>query len=176
MSHIAVTAVGADRPGIVAGVTGVLFEQGCNLEDTSMTILRGHFAMMLIVAVPDGLATATLEDALRAAAPDLLVSVRPIEDDVAASPTGDPWAVSVYGADRPGIVYRVAGLLAERGVNIVDLSTRVIGSDERPVYAMLLDVTLPDGLEPASLDADLAALAADVGVECTQHPSDAAVL
>ena len=176
MSHIAVTAVGADRPGIVAGVTRVLFEQGCNLEDTSMTILRGHFAMMLVVAVPEGLDTDALDQAVRDAVPDLLVSVRPIEDEVAASPPGDPWAVSVYGADRPGIVYRVASLLAERRVNIVDLSTRVIGAEDRPVYAMLLDVTLPEGLDAASLDADLEALAADVGVECTLHPSDADVL
>ena len=48
--HVAVTVVGNDRPGIVAGVTEVLFEQGCNLEDTSMTILRGHFTMMLVAA------------------------------------------------------------------------------------------------------------------------------
>ncbi|MBV8303503.1 MAG: amino acid-binding protein, partial [Acidimicrobiia bacterium] len=47
MGHYAVSAVGADRPGIVAAVTRVFVEHGCNLEDTSMTILRGHFAMML---------------------------------------------------------------------------------------------------------------------------------
>ena len=64
MSHVAVTAVGADRPGIVAGVTKVLFDQGCNLEDTSMTILRGHFAMMLVVDVPAGVAAADLEAAV----------------------------------------------------------------------------------------------------------------
>src|SRR5438094_166616 len=52
--HFAVSAVGADRPGIVAAVTGAFLEHGCNLEDTSMTILRGHFAMMLVVAAPEG--------------------------------------------------------------------------------------------------------------------------
>ena len=48
MTHFAVTAVGADRPGIVAAVTGAFAEHGCNLEDSSMTILRGQFAMMLV--------------------------------------------------------------------------------------------------------------------------------
>ncbi|MBV8983066.1 MAG: amino acid-binding protein, partial [Acidimicrobiia bacterium] len=70
MSHYAVSAVGADRPGIVAAVTGVFLEHGCNLEDTSMTILRGHFAMMLVVAAPDGLAQETLEEALAGPAAD----------------------------------------------------------------------------------------------------------
>src|SRR5207237_7212888 len=52
MAHFAVTAVGVDRPGIVAGLTGVFVEHGCNLEDCSMTILRGHFAMTLVVDAP----------------------------------------------------------------------------------------------------------------------------
>ncbi|MBV8387665.1 MAG: amino acid-binding protein, partial [Acidimicrobiia bacterium] len=78
MSHYAVSAVGADRPGIVAAVTGVFLEHGCNLEDTSMTILRGHFAMMLVVAAPSGLAQEILEQALAGPAADfdLVVAVR----------------------------------------------------------------------------------------------------
>src|SRR6266542_2052675 len=52
--HVAVTAVGADRPGIAAAVVKVLYEHGGNVEDSRMAILGGHFAMMLIVALPEG--------------------------------------------------------------------------------------------------------------------------
>ncbi len=92
MPHVAVTAVGVDRPGIVAAVTGVLVEQGCNLEDTSMTILRGHFAMMLVVDTPPGASAADLEDALAGPAEDfdLILAVRPISEQVTASPGGEP--------------------------------------------------------------------------------------
>jgi glycine cleavage system transcriptional repressor len=173
-----VSAVGADRPGIVAAVTGVFLELGCNLEDTSMTILRGHFAMMVVVAAPDGLAQGALEDALAgpAAAFELVVAVRAIDDDVPSSPEGAAWTVSVYGADRPGIVHRVALLLADNGVNIVDLSTRVIGDADRPVYAMILEVTLPAAADAAALQSRLAELAGDLGVECSLHPSEADIL
>ncbi len=99
--------------------------------------------------------------------------VRPLDEAVAASPTGEGWTVSVYGADRPGIVHRVSRTLATLGVNITDLTTRVIGSDERPVYAMFLDVVAPEGAE---LDAPLAALAAELGVSCTAHRADVDVL
>src|SRR3954465_34967 len=87
MAHYAVSAVGADRPGIVAAVTGAFLEHGCNLEDTSMTILRGHFAMMLVVAAPDGLERTALESALAgpASAFELVVAVRAIDDDVPSS-------------------------------------------------------------------------------------------
>ncbi len=178
MPHVAVTAVGADRPGIVAAVTGVLMEQGCNLEDTSMTILRGHFAMMLVVDAPAELAPAALDDALRAPAEALalVITVWPIDESVAAPSEGDAWTVSVYGADRPGIVHGVASLLAQRGVNIVDLTTRVVGAPEQPVYAMVLEVIVPATVGVADLGAGLERLATDLGVECSLHPSDADIL
>jgi glycine cleavage system transcriptional repressor len=53
MLRFAVSVFGRDRPGIVAAVTRVLADAGCNLEDTSMTILRGHFAMMLVISGGD---------------------------------------------------------------------------------------------------------------------------
>lgn len=179
MAHFAVTAIGVDRPGIVAAVTGVLVERGCNLEDTSMSILRGHFAMMLVVAAPAGLAADALEGAIAEATShfDLLVSVREIaEPPPHAEPAGESWTVSVYGADRPGIVHRIASVLAEEGVNIVDLTTRVVGEDGHAVYAMLLDVTLPPRVQGQVVARQLEEAAAELGVECSIHPSEADIL
>jgi len=59
MASLAVTVIGRDRPGIIAEVTGVVADLGGNIEDSSMTLLRGHFAWMLIAdvdAAPDALA------------------------------------------------------------------------------------------------------------------------
>ena len=178
MAHLAVTAIGADRPGIVAAVTAVLMELGCNLEDTSMSILRGHFAMMLIVWTPDDGDPAVIERELASAtAPmDLVVAVRPIDDDVPRSPEGDAWTVSVYGADRPGIVHRVAVALAEEGLNVVDLTTHVIGGEDRPVYAMVLEVTVPAAVDPGSFTRRLEVLAGELGVSCSAHPVEADIL
>ncbi|HVF75214.1 MAG TPA: ACT domain-containing protein [Acidimicrobiales bacterium] len=178
MGHFAVSAVGADRPGIVAAVTGVLVDTGCNIEDSSMSILRGHFAMMLVVAGPDALDASQLEQALSAPARDLdlVLAVRAIDDDVPASPEGDEWTVSVYGADKPGIVHQVTRLLADNGVNVTDVTTRVIGEAERPVYAMLLDATLPPTVEAADVGRRLDELGRSLGVECAMHPSEADIL
>ena len=46
---IAVTVLGDDRPGIVSEVTSALASLGANLEDSTMTLLRGHFAMVVLV-------------------------------------------------------------------------------------------------------------------------------
>jgi glycine cleavage system transcriptional repressor len=178
MTSLAVTAIGADRPGIVAAVTGALVQHGCNLEDTSMSILRGHFAMVLIVAAPDGLEPATLEEALTegAATADLVVAVREVRHAGAgAVEEGERWTVVVYGADHPGIVHGMSTALADLGVNIVDLTTRVTG-DGHPIYAMVMEVALPAGLSGAALDEALRAAAGRLGVDCTVHPSEADIL
>lgn len=178
MPHFAVSAVGRDRPGIVAAVTGVLVEVGCNIEDSTMSILRGHFAMMLLVAGPEGLDTSMLEQSLAVPARhfELVLAVRAIDDEVPSSPEGEGWTVSVYGADRPGIVHRVATLLAEAGVNIADLTTRVIGDVDHPVYAMVIDVTMPPDADTDDLGRRLDDLGTALGVECSMHPSEADIL
>ena len=77
MVRFSLSAVGVDKPGIVAAVSGVLMEQGCNLEDSTMTILEGHFAILLVIAAPDGTTRERLEEALGPAARnmDLVVGV-----------------------------------------------------------------------------------------------------
>lgn len=161
MAELAVTAVGADRPGIIARVTGVLLDHGGNLEDSSMTILGGQFAIALLVRTDSP--AADLERALTEATKDLglLVSVREVGAGSASpAPTH---VVSVYGADRPGIVHGVAETLAEHQVNVTDLTTRVLDG-ERPVYAMMLEVSLPDGLDEVALGAALRERVAEVEV------------
>lgn len=184
MPRFAVAAVGADRSGIVAAVTGVFVEQGCNLQDTAMTILGGHFAMMLVVEADPGTTGADLEVALAptAAELDLLLMVRAIPDasksasEAGPARTGEHCTVSVYGADHPGIVHGVARLLADRGVNIVDLTTRVVGTPESPVYAMVLEIEIPGDVDVQSLSADLDSLAQRMGVSASVHPSEADIL
>jgi glycine cleavage system transcriptional repressor len=180
VTHFAVTAVGADRPGIVAAVTGAFADHGCNLEDSSMTILRGQFAMMLVVDAPAGVGAGDLEGALAppASALGLVVTVRPAAEPVTgrAGPEMGSWTVSVHGADHPGIVHGVAALLAGQSVNIVDLSTRVVGGDGGPAYTMVLEVTLPPEVDPRDLERRLDDTAAELGVTCRLHPSEADIL
>lgn len=176
MTHVAVTAVGPDRPGIVAAVTGVLLRHGGNLEDTAMTRLGGHFAMVLVVEVPGDEDAGALESALaeETSPLGLTVTVRAIADLADAGDDGEPWAVTVHGGDRPGIVHRVTSLLAEHGANIVDLATRRITTDAGAGYVVLLEVLIPG--DAAALTAALDAAAAELGVDINLRPDEADVL
>lgn len=194
MTRCAVWIVGADRPGIVAAITGRLYELGCNIEDSSMTILSGHFAMMLVVSGPDEADSPDTPDldpfgpeqieialAQPARSFDVVVAARVIPESQEADASGAKaldgrtYIVSVYGADHPGIVHRVTSLLAEAQVNIIDLNTRVIGDAGELVYAMLLEVVAPEGLDVDRLSKQLESAAGELGVEATIHDADADV-
>lgn len=130
--------------------------------------------MVMIVRAPEATVAAELESALASAAAelDLVISVRPVAeaDPSVAAPTH---MVSVYGADRPGIVYRVAQTLAGAGANVTDLTSRVIGSDEHPVYALMLEVSTSDETD---IEGTLSALKEELGVDISVHPIEADVL
>jgi ACT domain-containing protein len=46
-----ITVIGKDRTGIVANVSGALFEEGVNIEDISQTIMEGNFIMAMLVDI-----------------------------------------------------------------------------------------------------------------------------
>ena len=160
MSYLAVTVVGHDRPGIIAQAAEVLAGAGMNLEDSSMTLLRGHFAMTLICA---GKASASeVEAALSPLVADgLAVTVRDIGAEEEHSATGNSYLVTVHGADRLGIVARLTGVIAAAGGNITDLTTRLAGG----LYVLVAEVDLPAGSDVADLQATLAGVAATLGVD-----------
>jgi glycine cleavage system transcriptional repressor len=170
MHDLTVSAIGEDRPGIVAAVTGVLLEHGCNLADCSMSLLRRQFAMILLVEAPDELSDEGLAAALREPARELglVTSVREVAHAGTASPD-HPHVVSVYGPDRPGIVHRIASVLAGRGANITDLMSRLTGDE---VYTVVVDVDIPEGTDAGDVGAELLAAAREMGVEITFRPAD----
>jgi glycine cleavage system transcriptional repressor len=94
----------------------------------------------------------------------LTVDVRelPREGAERVTATGSTHLVTVHGADRLGIVARLAGVVAAAGGNITDLTTRLSGE----LYVLLAEVDLaPEAAD--RLEADLAAAAAELGVGVT---------
>jgi glycine cleavage system transcriptional repressor len=175
VAHFAVSAIGSDRPGIVAAITGVLLDLDGNVEDSRMTILRGQFAVMLIVSLPEpdrdalgaGLNRVREELGLKA------IVVTPVAETEGDDGPQATHVITVYGADHPGIVHSIATELSNRGVNITDLQTKLAGSDDAPLYVMVLEVELGDASaedveralsevgESASVDVSLGELEAE---------------
>lgn len=169
MSLLAVTVLGHDRPGIVAETTAALARLGGNLEDSTMTLLRGHFAMLLLVQTEAAVADVEAELAGLGADGRLSVDVRPVPD--AATPTTAIEAthvLSVHGADRPGIVGGLTGVVAAAGGNVTDLSTRLAGG----LYVLLAEVQLGPACDLTALEQQLRDEAEQLGVDVSLRPLD----
>jgi glycine cleavage system transcriptional repressor len=172
MRRFAISAIGRDRPGIVAGLSQALLEHSVNVEDSQMTILRGQFAVMLVLSAPDDLAADVLEKDLSAAAAELgLAAITLSELDEASDRREDPsHIVTVYGVDHPGIVHAVARALAAHAVNITDLNTRLVADPgAEALYVMMLEVALPADLHPGQLESVLADVGQAEGVEVSMR-------
>jgi glycine cleavage system transcriptional repressor len=140
-----------------------------------MAILGGHFTMVLMLHVPDDADADELRAGLEAAAQRVgleALTLREV-DELDTAPPDPTHLVSVYGADHVGIVHAVTEALASRGVNITDLSTRLLGAGvEWELYVMLLEVVTGD----VDLDEALAAVRREQGVEITVRPLEQDVL
>ena len=170
MTHVALTAVGTDRPGIVAALAGALYDMGCNIEDAVSTVLRGVFAVTLVVAVPAELDGASLERAAASALGPLgaTASVRAVAEDP-GPPAHATHRMGAHGADRPGIVALLSRLLADQGVNMTSFSSHA-NDDDEPVTTLEAEVHVPPGVDTALLAGELIETATDLGLEVTFEP------
>lgn len=173
MASCAVSAIGRDRPGIVAAVAEALLELGGNIEDSQMSILRGHFAMTLIVELPRADLFGDLERLLRPVRDRLdldALSVDPV-DDIGGDRPQATHIVSLYGADHPGIVHAAAKALAEREISITGLETKLAGSEEAPLYVMLIEIAAGEA-DPDELRAAISRVGEEAGLEVALRELD----
>jgi glycine cleavage system transcriptional repressor len=164
------TAFGKDRPGIAADVTQIIYENDCNLEDTSMTLLAGEFTLILLFSASSINAEGSLSKACRRLEQEKHVSAffRPVEPREAAKPNGfSTQTIHVEGLDHTGIVYKISRFLADNKINIVDLKSTVKASPESgtAIYVMDITVQIPDGSDMDSAERGLADVADVLNVD-----------
>jgi glycine cleavage system transcriptional repressor len=178
MASYALSAIGRDRPGIVAEVTGTLLRHGVNMADSQMAILGGHFAMMIVLESSEETDVEVLRSDLEFSRAKLeLEAVSLSEIDEAQARIDEPsHMITLYGADHPGIVNAVTAALAEHGVNITDLDTHLVGDETDPAYMMILEVALPDGLLGNELEVFLREVALEQKLELSVRSLDQVVL
>lgn len=140
------TVVGNDRPGIVAGVTQALFEHDCHLGEASMMRLGGSFSIMLMVQFAGDADALVAILGPVAEVMSLRLHVDPIVGLLHQHREPDV-RITVFGADRAGIVAQVTGALAEAGLDILDLASDVAGTDAEPIYAMQIEGVSRGGAE-----------------------------
>jgi len=173
MKKTVVFVLGPDRPGIIAAVSQVLFEQGCNLEDVNQTSLQSQFVGIFIASLNGQAGEVDLLRALRERLDPqgLFVHLRPVvPDEGLPAVSCEQYVITTVGPDRPGLVAGVTGLLAEYGVNITNLKAVTRGEQAYQEYVTFYEVDVPASVDRLAFRAALRARAQQLGLDMNlQH-------
>lgn len=170
----AMAAIGRDRPGIVADLSGCVYDCGCNLEDASMTMLGSEFATLMLVSGTGADLKERLYEATKRLEWErhLTVFLRPVEPP-SATASGRDFSLSAVGVDKAGIVAGVSRVLADHGVLITDLRGEAIPVAESgtPLYTLKIRMTVPGTCPLPALQQHLDTAGSDLGIEVSIEPA-----
>lgn len=175
--HFILTAIGRDRPGIVADLAEMVFQQGCNLEDSSMVNLGSEFSTMVLISGQGDDLQARLHMACKHLEYEkgMTIFIKPVDEGSSpASPRdGRPYKVRAMGEDKAGIVARTARVLASAGGNILQLASRVnrAAGSGTPLYELDIRCDLPARADVKAIEKSLQAIEDELNVEITIAPA-----
>jgi glycine cleavage system transcriptional repressor len=170
----ALSAIGKDRPGIVAELAEMIFEHGCNLEDSSMTVLGGEFAVLLLFSGSGEDLESRLSSACKRIEWEkrLTIFFRPLEGEPRAYGAGEGrerWELVASGIDKAGIVARVTRALAARDVTIREMRTASAPGAESgtPLYTMRIEMDLPRTVTVPEFQKELERIGEELRIDVT---------
>ena len=174
MSHyLVISALGQDRPGIVNQLSKAIFDNGCNIEDSRMTVLGGEFALILMVSGSWD-AIAKLEDQVPSlqSALGLTIIVRRTEERTGTRGLV-PYEVDVISMDHPGIVHEVAEFFSNRGINIEEMITGSYAAAHTgtPMFSLKMTIAAPADIPIAQLRDDFAEFCDDLNLDAALEPA-----
>lgn len=176
MKRFALSASGADRPGILAAVTKAVFERGLSIEDSAMTVIDGELSLLLIVSGKEGFDERAFHKDMQNIQQSTGVSLllRELTARALRKKQQSNYIITLHGPDRAGIVYRTAEFLTSMGANITDLEVRTLSSGRgRPAYIMIIEVYSPVRSDIKKLEEGLASIGAGLGASISIRPLEA---
>lgn len=151
--HIAVSAIGSDRTGMVHDLTRVVSDCGGSISESRMAALGSEFAMLLLVG-GNWHSLAKLETELKKLAETTGLSIHLKRTEPRAA-RGDmlPYSVDVVCLDQSGIVAGLSGFFASRGIDIAEVSTRTYPAAHTgaQMFAVQMIVNVPSRIHVAHL-------------------------
>jgi glycine cleavage system transcriptional repressor len=171
--NFVLTVTGPDRIGVVERVTGLLVNEGGNVETSRMARLGGEFAILMLVSMPEDRIAALDADLLALGAEGYKVTTTATDRTHAgARPDWRPYRIEVEGADDEGIIHEVARYLSEREINIesIDSETTPAPVSGSPLFAMTAHVVAPPNLAGQGWEAGLEEIADRMNLEIRVSP------
>ena len=159
MKKVILSILGHDRPGIIAAVSKVLFEQDCNIENVSQTILQSEFAGIFSVSMPRGLSPESLHQSLNSEMTPLGLDVHVMllkpPPDFDSGPKCESYIITTKGPDRKGLVAGISEVIVRFGGNVTNLQAVFKGGDDPGDNIMIYEVDIPRQIDQQALYQEL---------------------
>ena len=144
-NYLVISALGQDRPGLIAELSQTVLNTGCNIEDSRMSILGGEFAIIMLVSGAWN-NIAKLEDSLASGSGKhgLVIQCRRTQPRKLTHEE-IPYTIEVVSLDHPGIVQQIAGFFSKRNINIHDMytSSHRAAHTGSPMFTLSMTVEIP---------------------------------
>ncbi len=170
---LVISALGQDRPGIVNQLSKAIFDSGCNIEDSRMTVLGGEFALILMVSGSWD-AIAKLEGQVSALQTDLELTITTRRTSERTDSRGRvPYEIDVVSMDHPGIVQEVTEFFSNRNINIEEMVTGSYAAAHTgtPMFSLKMTVSAPADILIAELRDDFAEFCDDLNLDAALEPA-----
>ncbi len=171
MEYAVITAVGADKVGIMDSLAGAVVGLKANIEETRASILGGEFAVIMLVSGEDGF-SGSLEEKLSPVAKTLGLSISTKLTSKPGQPKGLPYIIESLSLDTPGIVHAITKVLKDSSINIEDLESGVRPAplSGSPMFEMSVVITIVPGAALSKLKQALAVVGAENDLDIEVRP------
>ncbi len=139
--HLVITALGADRPGIVNTITRHVSSCGCNIEDSRLALLGEEFTFIMLLSGSWNAITlieSTLP--LKGAELDLLIVMKRTTAQQRPPMPASVW-VQVEVADSPHLIERFTDLFDTHNMYIAELVSRTQPAQEGTDAQLYVQIT-----------------------------------
>ena len=142
-TEMIISVMSRDRTGIVADVTGAIYELGGDLADLNQSTLGGYLTMILFATFDDGISPAIIMEKIDTIKSPTTLDV--VAREISVTPQSEhselppkTYIMTTQGKNRKGLVYGISSFCFEHDINILDLATTISGD----TYTMVLQLDL----------------------------------
>ncbi|EDT6508769.1 glycine cleavage system transcriptional repressor [Salmonella enterica subsp. enterica] len=165
--YLVITALGADRPGIVNTITRHVSSCDCNIEDSRLAMLGDEFTfIMLLSGTWNAITLIESTLPLKGAELDLLIVMKRTSDRPRPAMPATVW-VQVEVADSPHLIERFTALFDSHEMNIAELVSRTQPAEDDKAAQLFIQITAhsPASQNSANIEQAFKALCTELNAQ-----------
>lgn len=128
--HLVITAVGADRPGIVNKIVHLVTKAGCNIVDSRIALFGNEFTLIMLLSGNNSHITRVETSLPLLGQEHELITIMKRTSPHAEIANAYTIEVFVESDDRPGLTEQFTQFFADREIGLASLSAQTIEKEK----------------------------------------------